>query len=437
MTPLKASNYFILPLLLALSLAAGAQTSSIKKSPPLTEARPQSVGMSPERLARIDELCCKAVADGDVPGMVALVARRGKIVYYKAFGMADPQKQRALKRDDIFRIASQTKAVTATAVLMLWEQGKFQLDDPISKYIPEFKDPQVLKTYNEQDGTYATEPAKSEITIRQLLSHTSGLGYGAIDNDERFKKIYAKAGIIDAWTTQPVTIAENVKKLAKLPLHHNPGEKFTYAEGLDVLGYLIELVSGMPFDAYLRQHVLDPLGMVDTWFYLPDAKAARLVSVQQKRDGQWARATSPIVDQDYPITGAKTFFAGGAGLSSTARDYATFLQMYLNGGELHGRRLLSHTTVETILANQTGELLGGKGGDEYFGLAYAVLKPSGHDKGGKGSEGTFRWGGYFNTQYFADPREQVIGILMKQTEGPTSDKTGGLFQQLVMQAIDD
>lgn len=437
MTTRKVSSHLILALLLALSLPAPAQTSSVRKSAPLTEARPQTVGMSAERLDRIDELCCKAVADGDVPGMVALVARRGKIVYYKAFGMADLQKQRAMKRDDIFRIASQTKAVTATAVLMLWEQGKFQLDDPISKYIPEFKNPQVLKTYNEQDGTYTTEDAKSEITIRHLLSHTSGIGYGAIDGDERFKKIFAKAGIVDAWTTRPLTIAENVKKLARLPLHHNPGEKFTYGEGLDVLGYLIELVSGMPFDAYLRQHVLDPLGMADTWFYLPETKAARLVSVQQQRDGKWVRATSPLVDQDYPITGAKTFFAGGAGLSSTARDYATFLQMYLNGGELNGKRLLSHTTVETILANQTGELLGGKAGDEYFGLAFAVLKPSGHDKGGKGSAGTFRWGGYFNTQYFADPREQVVGILMKQTEGQTPDKTGALFQQLVMQAIDD
>jgi CubicO group peptidase (beta-lactamase class C family) len=386
----KKSIEQLIPLLvLLLGLPVLAQTPSMKKSQPLAEAPPSSVGMAAERLGRIDELCQKAVAHGDIPGIVALVARRGKIVYYKAFGMADSQTRRALQRNDIFRIASQTKAVTATAIMMLWEEGKFQLDDPISKYIPEFKNPQLLKTYNDQDGTYTTEPAKSEITIRQLLNHTSGLGYGFIDADERFRKIYGKAGIVDAWTTEPVTIGENVKKLARLPLHHNPGEKFTYAEGLDVLGYLIELVSGTPFDRFLRQHLLDPLGMTDTWFYLPEDKAGRLVSVEKKTDGAWVRCPPDIVDPDYPIKGARTFFAGGAGLSSTAWDYATILQMYLNGGELNGTRFLSRTTVETILANQTGDLMGGKNGDAYFGLAYSVLRPEGHDKGGKGSAGTF------------------------------------------------
>jgi CubicO group peptidase (beta-lactamase class C family) len=437
MTKNKLVQHLVLALVLALNCPALAQTASIKKTRPLAEAPPRSVGMSAERLERIDELCRKAVANGDVPGIAALVARRGKIAYYKSFGMADTEKQRALKRDDIFRTASQTKAVTATTVMMLWEQGKFQLDDPISKFIPEFKNPQVLKSYNEQDGTYTTEPAKSEITIRQLLSHTSGLGYGFIDGDERFRKIYGKAGITDAWTTEPVTIGENVKKLAKLPLHHNPGEKFTYGEGLDVLGYLIELVSGMPFDRFLRQHLLGPLGMADTWFYLPEEKAVRLVAVERKQDSRWVRCPATIVDPDYPIKGARTFFAGGAGLSSTALDYATFLQMYLNGGELNGTRFLSRTTVETILANQTGDLMGGKNGDAYFGLAYAVLRPTGQDKGGKGSTGTFAWGGYFNTQYFADPQEKLVGVLMKQTQGATSDNTGDLFRQLVMQAIDD
>ncbi len=393
--------------------------------------------MSAERLGRIDEMCRTAVSGGDVPGVVALVARRGKIVYWKAFGMAENGCNRELKRDDIFRIASQTKAVTATAVMMLWEQGKFRLDDPISKYIPEFKNPQVLKTFNEEDGSYTTEPAKSEITIRQLLDHTSGLGYGAIDPDERFRKIYKKAGIIDAFTTEPVTIAENVKKLAKLPLHHNPGERFTYSEGLDVLAYLIEIVSGVPFDRFLRQHLLDPLGMTDTWFYLPDKSAGRLVPVQTKKDGRWIRLPTSFYDPDYPVKGAKTFFAGGAGLSSTAKDYATLLQMYLNAGELKGTRFLSRTTVDTILANHTGDLMGGKEGERYFGLAFAVLTPAGHDKGGKGSTGTFEWGGYFNTQYFADPREKLIGILMKQTQGPTSDNTADHFRQLVVQALDD
>jgi len=423
-------------LFLGIVLSINAQTKSIKNSPVLTEGTPESVGMSAERLARIETMCAEAVAKGEIPGIVALVARNGKIVYYKAFGKADSQSSRNLKRDDIFRIASQSKAITSTAVMMLWEEGKFRLEDPISKYIPEFKNPQVLKTFQYSDTSYTTTSASGEITIRQLLSHTSGLGYGVIDGDERFKMIYQKAGITDAFTEKQVTIAESVKKLAKLPLHHNPGEKFTYSEGLDVMGYLVEIVSGMPFDQYLKKHLFEPLGMNDTWFYLPNDKANRLVSVQQKNDkGEWERYPATFYDPDYPIKGAKSFFSGGAGLSSTAKDYATFLQMYLNGGELNGIRILSRTTVETILSNQTGSIYGGT--DKFFGLAFSVITPAGEGKGGQSSTGTFDWGGYFNTQYFADPKEKIIGILMKQTQGNVSDNTGWKFRQLIGQSLDD
>ena len=428
---------FCLTLAASLPLSTIAQTSSGQHSPALVEARPISAGMSSERLARIDALCQKAVTDGDIPGVVALVARRGKIVYYNAFGSADNATGRKLQRDDIFRIASQSKAITATAVMMLWEEGRFRLDDPISMYLSEFKQPQLLKNFDAAQTNYTTEPAKSEITIRQLLDHTSGLGYGEIDGDGRFRQIYRQAGIIDAFTTEPVNLAENEKKLAHLTLHHNPGEKFTYSEGLDVLGYLIEVLSCIPFDQFLRQRLFEPLGMNDTWFYLPQQSASRLVAVQTRKDGKWVRQPSTFYDPDYPTKGAKKFFSGGAGLSSTAKDYATFLQMYLNGGELNGKRILSRTTVETILANQTGELMAGKTGESYYGLAFGVLTEAGAAKGGKGTAGTFQWGGYFNTQYFADPREKIIGILFKQTTGPTTDKTGELFKQLVFQAVDD
>jgi CubicO group peptidase (beta-lactamase class C family) len=423
-------------LLLGMALSISAQTKSIKNSPVLTEGTPESVGMSAERLARIETMCADAVAKGEIPGIVALVSRNGKIVYYKAFGKADNQSGRNLKRDDIFRIASQSKAITSTAVMMLWEEGKFRLDDPISKYIPEFKNPQVLKTFQYSDTSYTTTSASGEITIRQLLSHTSGLGYGVIDGDERFKMIYHKAGTTDAFTEKQITIAESVKKLAKLPLHHNPGEKFTYSEGLDVLGYLVEIVSGLPFDQYLKKHLFEPLGMNDTWFYLPNEKANRLVSVQQKNDkGEWERYPSTFYDPDYPIKGAKTFFSGGAGLSSTAKDYATFLQMYLNGGELNGIRILSRTTVQTILSNQIGNIWGDTG--KYFGLAFSVVDQKGQGLGDLGSTGTFEWGGYFNTQYFADPKEKIIGILMKQTQGNVNDNTGWKFRQLIGQSLDD
>jgi CubicO group peptidase (beta-lactamase class C family) len=378
-----------------------------------------------------------SVAEGDVPGAVALVARNGKIVYWNAFGLADNPAGRKMKRDDIFRIASQTKAITATAVMMLWEQGKFQLDDPISKFIPEFKNPQVLKDFRYADTSWTTDPAKSEITIRQLLTHTSGIGYGVIDGDERFKMMYHKAGVTDLFTTENITIGESVKKLAKLPLHHQPGEKFTYSEGLDVLGYFIEIISGEPFDLYLKKHIFDPLGMSDTWFYLPSDKTVRLVSVQQPEHGKWMRYPVTFYDPEYPAKGARKFFSGGAGLSSTAKDYATFLQMYLNGGELNGVRLLSRTTVDAILANHVGDLFPWGNGESYYGLAFGVVNQKGQDKGGNGSAGTFDWGGYFNTQYFADPKEKIIGILMKQTQNTTSDETGAYFRQLIYQAIDD
>ncbi|MDX1938957.1 MAG: serine hydrolase domain-containing protein [Saprospiraceae bacterium] len=427
-------NLFLL-LCLALSFSLNAQTKSIKKSPPLTEATPESVGISAERLARIDALCENAVAAGDVPGIVALVARKGKIVYHKAFGMADNQGNRQLKRDDIFRIASQTKAITSTAVMMLWEEGKFQLDDPISKYIPEFKNPQVLRTFRYSDTSYTTEAAKREITIRHLLTHTSGLGYGVIDGDERFKMLYHKAGITDLFTTENISIEESVKKLAKLPLHHHPGEAYVYSEGLDVLGYFIEIMSGMPFDEFLRKRIFDPLSMDDTYFYLPSSKASRLVSVQRLENGKWMRYPVTFYDPDYPIKGAKRFFSGGAGLSSTAKDYATFLQMYLNNGELNGVRILSRTTVQVIMSNHSGDLFGGANSD--YGLAFGVLTEAGQAAGGQGSAGTFNWGGYFNTQYFADPKEQIIGIIMKQTQGPTSDQTSWKFRLLVGQTVDD
>jgi CubicO group peptidase (beta-lactamase class C family) len=205
--------------------------------------------------------------------------------------------------------------------------------------------------------------------------------------------------------------------------------------GLDVLGYFIEVVSGMPFDKFLRTRLFDPLGMDDTWFYLPENKAGRLVSVQRSVNGNWERYPVTFYDPDYPVKGAKALFSGGGGLSSTAEDYATFLQMYLNGGELNGVRILSRTTVKTIMGNQTGDMFGD--GLEHIGLAFGVVTGKGQDAGGEGSEGTFSWGGYFNTSYFADPVEQTIGILMKQTRGPVNDQTGWKFRQMVNQAVDD
>ena len=428
-------NLFIV-FLIVLASIANAQTKSIKKSPPLAEDSAESVGMSSERLARIDDMCKEAVLNGEIPGVVALVARNGKIVYHKAFGMADNTSGRSLKPDDIFRIASQSKAITATAVMMLWEEGKFFMDDPISKYIPEFKNLQVLDTFQKDDTSYTTIAARGEITIHHLLTHTSGIGYGVLDKDWRFRMIYQKAGISTGLSTEDISIEEFVKNLAKLPLHHNPGEKYTYGFGLDVLGYFIEVISGMPLDVFLKERLFDPLGMNDTWFYLPEDKAKRLVSLQTKSDeGEWIQL--PTTDQDWsPVKGARRLFSGGGGLCSTAKDYAMFLQMYLNGGELNGIRFLSRTTVQKIMVNQIGDLWG-ENPEGYYGLVFAVKTKEGQDKYGLQSVGTFTWQGGFNTQYFADPKEKIIGILMKQTFGNLYDSTYWKFLISVRQAIDD
>jgi CubicO group peptidase (beta-lactamase class C family) len=220
-----------------------------------------------------------------------------------------------------------------------------------------------------------------------------------------------------------------------MPLHHDPGLSFTYSEGIDVLGYLVEILSGMPLDRFFEERIFKPLGMNDSYFYLPESKFDRLVPVQSYEENKWVRFTTSQYDVDYPIKGARTYFAGGAGLSSTALDYATFLQMYLNQGELNGKRLLSRTTVQVILANHIGDIWAGSG--SFHGLAFQVIDKLGQDQGGRGSAGTFEWGGYFNTQYFADPKEQIIGILMKQTQNTSSDQTAWKFRQLVGQCIDD
>jgi CubicO group peptidase (beta-lactamase class C family) len=424
----------LLLVLFILHFGVGAQTTTNKESSRLTVGEPGSVNLSSERVQKLDQMLEQAVQNGEVPGLVALIAKDGKIIYHSAKGLSDVESKKQMEKDAIFRIASQSKAITATAVMILWEEGKFRLDDPISKYIPEFKNSQFLQDFNPSDTTYTTSPAQKEITIRHLLTHTSGLGYGVIDGDEKMRMIYDKAGIVDLYTTENISIEENIKKLAKLPLHASPGEKYTYSEGLDVLGYFIEIVSGKPFDQFLKERIFDPLGMEDTWFYLPQDKASRLVRIHRKVDGEWENYPTTFYDPDYPVTGAKRFFSGGAGLSSTAEDYATFLQMYLNGGEWNGNRILSPKTIETIMADQVGDLWGTADG-KHYGLAFGVVSENGVAKGGIGSEGTFDWGGYFNTQYFADPQEQIIGILMKQTRDTGGDETAWKFRQMVFTLI--
>ena len=261
----------------------------------LQTAAPSFVQVSEERLQRVDGLMQQYIDSGWINGATAIIARNGKIIYYKGLGYDDAGTKKPLQKDAIMRIASQTKAITSVAVMMLYEEGKFLLDDAVSKYIPEFKNPVVLDSFNESDTTYTTVPAKSEITIRQLLTHTSGIQYAQIGS-KIFKAIYAKAGIVAGIGVDRIKLADVMKKLGPLPLAHQPGEKFTYGLNTDLLGYLVEVVSGMSFDVFLKKRIFDPLGMKDTWFYLPADKQNRLAALYTEDDSKHIKKAPETMD---------------------------------------------------------------------------------------------------------------------------------------------
>ena len=388
-------------LLLALPATVLAQNGH----PLAPAATPEEVGFSGARLGRIDSMVNDLVAQKKIPGAVVYIARHGKVAYHKAYGYRDLETRDPLRKDDIFRMASQTKAIASLAVMMLWEEGKFGLDEPVSRYIPDFAKPNVLKSFNPADSSYTAEPAGREITIRQLLTHTSGLDYAAIGHDE-FKAIYAKAGVPSGIGNDQYTIGDKMKVLAKLPLRSKPGTEFNYSLSIDVLGYFVEVVSGMPFDRFLRTRIFDPLGMRDTWFYLPQDRANRLVSLHNAESGTAVPMKGLVfdgVDPDYPRL-AGTYFSGGAGLSGSIEDYARFLQLFLNGGEYNGVRLLSLKTVQLMLTNQT------RGMNTEFGLGFG-LETEDNDYRSPKSVGSFSWGGAFATTYWADPKEGLVALI--------------------------
>ena len=396
------------------------------------------LGFNKDRLSNIETGFQELINKEQIPGAVALVVRNGKVVYEKAFGISDPKTNRAYKIDDIFRIASMSKAITSTAAMILYEQGKFNLDDPISKWIPAFKNMTVLSSYNQKDTSYTTVPAIKPITVRQLFTHTSGLSYGRISGDVRFHAIAAKAGITELYTTDKVSLAENINKLASIPLVSQPGEKYNYAMGLDVLGYLIELWSGQKFDVFLKENLFQPLGMKDACFYLPESKADRLVPVlKPASNGKgWEKYTGTYYDADYPVKGAKTWFSGGAGLSCTARDYALFLQMLLNNGIANGKRVLSPYSVFLLTAaNQTPDLTPTEKSEQFNSLGFGVITSLGEERG-NGYKGRFSWGGYFNTNYWADPKTGTIMVLLKQTRFAPDNGSANLFTRWITAAME-
>lgn len=400
----------------------------------LKEAVPESAGVSSERLRRIDQVIQQYVDSNWLNGAVAIFVRNGKIVYYKALGYEDISKKTPIKKDAIFRIASQTKAITSLAVMMLYEEGKFLLDDPVSKYIPAFRGPAVMDKFNEKDSTYTTVPAAREITIRHLLTHTSGIDYPLIGS-RAMKAIYAKADISSGIGTQNRLLATEMKKLARLPLAHQPGEKYTYGLSTDLLGYLVEILSGISLNEFFKKRIFDPLGMKDTYFNIPSEKRHRLATLYTE-DASHHLQKSPLEQNgqyaDYPNRNG-TYFSGGAGLSSTAYDYAIFLQMMLNGGFYNGRQIISRPMVRMMTMNQVGDL---NLESNKFGLGFGITTQKGSNEFPL-SEGSFWWGGYFSTTYWADPIEEVVGQIMTQIVPNSHYDLGDKFKVLVYQALND
>ncbi|MEO6837804.1 MAG: serine hydrolase domain-containing protein [Ginsengibacter sp.] len=407
----------------------------------LTEAAPEAGGFSAARLSTLDAGMKDWVNKNWVNGSVALIARHGKIVFYKAYGYNDMVTKTPLDKNGIFRIASQTKAVTVTAVMMLWEEGKFSLSDPVSKYIPSYANEKVLDTFNPKDTSYTTVPAKRQITIFDLLTHTSGIGYPAIGSKEA-NAIYAKNNVTGGVGVKGQTLADAMTRLGTLPLLFQPGEKWMYGLNMDVLGYLVEKWSGMTLEEFFTKKIFQPLGMKDTYFNVPASKASRVVNFfLQDSTGVIKKQESVFdgsLDMNYP-TEKKDYFSGGGGLSSSIHDYAILLQMFLNGGTYNGVRLLGANTVRMMTMNQIGDLHPNIGANAWlnsFGFGFFIISKDG-SRLTPNQEGTYGWGGVFSTSYLVDPKEDMIMLLYQQMWGPHVADAGKTFIPMVYQALNN
>ena len=358
-------------------IISSCSTQENQKTRQLTYGTPKSVGLSANRLENIDRVLQQGVDSGYVKGIAGMIVRDGTIAYHKAFGSANAENE-PLEKDAIFRIASQTKAITSVAAMMLFEEGKFLLDDPIENYLPEFKDMTIIESFDRADSSYTSVPADKKITIRHLLTHTSGMSYFGFGNDT-LRSIYAKNGMPSIFGADDFLLSDFSKIAGALPLHHEPGERFTYGINTDILGRLIEVTSGLSLAEFFHTRIFQPLGMKDTYFYVPQEKWDRLVPVFALENGvlqEFHGLDEYGVGLDYPLIKG-TFYGGGAGLSSTLMDYAIFLQMLLNGGEYGGQRLLSRTTVSLMTHNQIGDLMVRK---DKFGLGFRIKTMAGQQE---------------------------------------------------------
>jgi CubicO group peptidase (beta-lactamase class C family) len=422
-------------------LAPALQATNAFQHPAGRAASPEDVGLSSERLERIGNTIEKSINDGRVAGAVALVARHGKVAYFKAFGMADREAKKPMRTDNIFRVCSMTKPITSIAVMMLYEEGRFLLSEPVSDFIPEFKNMKVLDPPVPQDKTSppgALVDAKRPITIFNLLTHTAGLTYPW---NARLGNAYLAAGVGTGIFQEEMSTADSIKKLASLPLLFQPGDAWEYSLADDVLGYLVEKVSGMPVAQFYEERIFKPLRMSDSYFFLPDEKVSRLAAaytyysekgLQPIPEKMVVKEGNLSYSSDYPYRGPRTYFSGGGGLCTTTEDYYHFCQMMLNKGELNGTRLLSRKSVELVSQNH----IQGIRDDMGYGLGFGVTSDPKYLTE-LGSIGAYNWGGFYYTAFVIDPKEDMIAIFMAQLH-----PTGGLnldqkVIRLAYQAIKD
>jgi len=361
-------------------------------------------------------------------GASAIIVKDHQVVYYKGFGKADAATNKPMEANAIFRIMSQSKAITSLAIMQLFEQGKLNLDQKVSDFIPEFKNPTVLKEFNAADSSYTTILAKREISFRDLLTHTSGLDYADIGSNN-MKAIYAKAKIPSGLGEFKESLLSKMKALGKLPLAHQPGEKFTYGLNTDLLGCLVEIISGQTLEQYFHKNIFEPLGMKDTYFNLPAEKGSRMATVYTEDENHsvipWA-PTFRNINPNYPLL-KKSYFSGGAGLVSTAYDYAIFLQMLLNKGLYNGKQIIGRRTAELMLSPQ---LAPGLMGDDNFALGFQLVGEKSANLKMR-SKGSFSWGGYYGTTYWADPKENMIVLIMTQHTPNSHGDLAGKIENII------
>lgn len=427
MTPMLRAMFF-----LALSIAPGVSIAAVAGPAALTGIAPAGAGFSRERLERMNEFMSEATGSGRYLGAVTLVARHGRIVDWRAHGFRDLARSAPMSRDSIFRIYSMTKTVTSVAVLMLMEDGRIMLEEPVSKYLPEFANMQVFDSGTADDPVL--RPAARPITIHQLLTHTAGFACDGPDGSEAVR-LYRRTEL-----RRSRDLAEFCATLSRLPLATDPGEAYAYGVSSDVLGRLVEVVAGMPFDAFLRQRIFDPLGMGDTGFEVPQAERSRIAEIcSTGPDGALIPAVEPELVGVRPGDRLKPYFGGAGGLYSTAADYFRFAQMLLDDGKANGVAILSRKTVELMMTNQLAHLgpsIPGLSPGDGFGIGGRVLVDE-TARGRLGSRGQFGWSGAGTTYYTIDPVEDLVAILLVQHIPQDPHKVSGRFYNLVFGALED